>query len=192
VQNVLTVLAVVAAVVAAAVIGMLIWRRRRAAQAAPPTTEPLVRVDQLDQQGPLNLSPRLYVHHLPMRLSALVLAPLGRESDLPPDTQLGPLVDNLVPGFRRIVDAHHPEFARWPAQLSARGFVRSFFRQVALPGNRGSGTPWCSLAGRFDADGKGYLIGIVCRGEASNSLGELEVASSSKWLDILRVRDDGQ
>lgn len=159
---------------------------RRAAEAEP--SEPLVRVDQLDPAGVPPAGPRLLVHHLPMRLAALVIAPVGREGELPPRDQLGSLIDQLVPGFRQLVDAHRPAFAQWPPQLSARGFVRTFFRQVALPGDRGRGSPWCSLAGRFEANGRPYLIGLVCRGDASNSLGELEISNSSDWLDVIHVR----
>jgi hypothetical protein len=99
-------------------------------------------------------------------------------------------LDGLSPGLGDAFQSHQPQVTTWPSQLSTEGFIRSFFRHVPLPGNDGKGSQWCSLAGRIETEDESLLVGLVCRAERSNSLGQILVERPSKWLDIVRIRLD--
>lgn len=87
-----------------------------------------------------------------------------------------------------MVAAHQPQLHFWPAQVSAVGFSNSFYGKVALPGDRGKGTPWCGIAGRFTALGWQYLAGLVCCGDNATGLGQLVIEQEGQWHDVLRVK----
>ncbi len=125
---------------------------------------------------------------MPMRLAALVISPAGRGSDPPDEDRLPAIVDQLVPGLGAVLLAHDPLVRIWPAQLSSQGFANAFFSRARLPGNDGKGTCWCTMAGRFEADGQKYQAGLVLRAAAVNNLGRVLVERDSQWLDLLRVR----
>ena len=97
-------------------------------------------------------------------------------------------VDNLVPDLMAVLSSHQPLFRRWSEQLSIRGFVHSVFNNLPLPGDRGKGTPWCSVAGKFESGGQQYLAALVCRGEQPNALGQIEIKYPGQWVEVLRVR----
>ena len=69
----------------------------------------------------------LDVYGVPTHLAVLVLAPVGRGHDLPDKEQWRTLLEQLCPGFGRILDEHQPVFRRWPPQISSHGFNRAFF-----------------------------------------------------------------
>jgi hypothetical protein len=142
----------------------------------------------LSERGPPDQGVHLEFYHIPVRLALLVLAPVGREGRLPGTSQLPQLVDQIVPGLMQILEQDQPQFRRWPGQLSTEGFLNTFFSHVSLPGDRGKGTPWCGIAGKFEVAGEQYLVGMVCRARNENSLGHVVVEHSGKWLDVLRVR----
>jgi hypothetical protein len=108
---------------------------------------------------------------------------------LPATEQLPDLVNRLLPNMMRVLSAHRPAFRRWPAQLSSQGFSHAFFRNVALPGDRGKGSPWCAIAGKFSGSGQTYLAGLVCCAQDSNSLGQVIVEHEGQWLDVLRISE---
>ena len=124
-----------------------------------------------------------------MQLAAVIVAPAGRSSELPEMDQFSELFDNLTPGLGNVFEQHHPQLLLWPSQLSSEGFVRSFFRHVPLPGTKGRGTVWCSLAGRIELDNESVLVGLLCRANSNNSLAQILIERPSKWLDIVRVRE---
>ena len=126
-----------------------------------------------------------------MRLAVLILAPAGRNNPLPPATELPDTVDCLLPGLTAVVAAHHPVIRAWPFQLSTQGFEHSFFNNVQLPGDRGKGTPWCSVAGRFEAGSRQFLAGLLCVADKPNSLSQVTVAHTGQWMDVLRVKNSG-
>jgi hypothetical protein len=123
-----------------------------------------------------------------MRLAALVIAPTGRGSEPPDEDRLPAIIDHLVPGLGAVLQAHRPTVRVWPAQLSTQGFANTFFANVPLPGDKGKATPWCALAGRFEADGQKFLAGLVLRAAANNNLSQLIVQRESQWIDLVRVR----
>ncbi len=133
-------------------------------------------------------APRLEYYGCPVRLVMLVLAPVGRDGEIPDKDQLPELLEHIVPLFVQVVGTHEPEVQFWPAQVSTAGFSNAFFGSVAMPGDRGKGTPWCGLAGRFDAFGKHYLAGLVCYGDDARGLGQLVIEQEGLWRDVLRVK----
>jgi hypothetical protein len=130
----------------------------------------------------------LEFYNMPVRLAAVVLAPSGRSATLPPADEMPAAIEQLVPGLMAVLEADQPVFRRWPGQLSSAGFSNSFFTNVPLPGEFGKGTPWCAAAGRFEADGHNYLIGLVMKAAGPNSLSQVTIQRSTQWLDVLRIR----
>ncbi len=124
-----------------------------------------------------------------MRLALVVLAPVGRGNELPPAAELPKLLDSAVPGLGGLLAAHGTRIKLWPPQLSTHGFAAALFGNVRLPGDRGKGTPWCTVAGKFMAGGRGFLAGLVLRAAAANNLGQMTLQSDTDWLDALRVKE---
>jgi hypothetical protein len=180
------------AVAAVLVILILIiaWKilaaRRR--ELPPPTPDLAIDVTSLAAEGPPAVGPILEHYNVPVRLAAVVLAPTGRGRELPPIEQLPQWIDHIVPGLAQVVAAHGPLIRRWPSQLSAEGFAHTFFAQVRLPGDRGKGTPWCSVAGRFEVGRQPLMAGLVMRAAASNNFSQSVVHREHQWLAILRVK----
>lgn len=160
----------------------------RVATASLRDQELTLDLSQLKVGGPPEQGPRLEFYGTPVRLAVLVLAPSGRGTQIPPASQLRGVIDSLIPGLSEVLDYHRPEFRRWPEQLSATGFAQSFSTHIELPGDHGKGTPWCSVAGRFEI-GEGHLLaGLVCRAAKPNSLSQVVVQREGLWHDVLRVR----
>jgi hypothetical protein len=175
-------------VVVLAFLAIRFFRRKRdASRHLQPDL--FVDVSQLDASGPPATGPRAEFYGLPVRLAVVVIAPAGRNSELPAPELLPGLLDRLDPGLSAVVASHHPLVCRWPMQLSTQGFAQRFFNQVALPGERGKGTPWCSIAGKLQVGDRLFLVGIVCCAQQPNGLGQFVVQHEGQWLDILRIRD---
>jgi len=154
-----------------------------------PEPDLFVDVGLLDASGPPPQGPRLEFYGTQVRLAVVVVAPAGRQGELPPAGILPTLMDRLVPGLPHVVASHRPMICRWPAQLSTQGFAQSFFNHVALPGDRGKGTPWCSIAGKLQVGDRLFLIGLVCCANQPSGLSQFVVQHEGQWLDILRIRD---
>ncbi len=165
------------------------WLRRRRRPRHREMVGPLVEVAQLDSSGPPLDGPRLEFYGTAVRVAVVVVAPAGRGGELPPDDVLPGLLDRLVPGLAHIMTAHQPRIYRWPTQLSSHGFAQSFFNRVALPGARGKGTPWCSIAGKLQVGDRLFMVGLACAAGHSNSLSQVVVQHEGQWLDILRYRE---
>ena len=144
----------------------------------------------LDTTGPPAGPVRLEVYGTAVHVRVLIVAPSGRhQAALHPD-DLPILLDQFMPGMSDILTLHQPIRHCWPEQLSSKGFAQSFFNLVALPGNRGKGTPWTSLTGRFQAGNQVFLLGIVCCTGDSNSLSQFFVEHEGQWFDMVRIRQD--
>jgi hypothetical protein len=169
---------------------VVVWlrRRKRLAPVEPPVADRSIRVTELGEQGPPGAGPRLEFYHLPVRLAALVIAPTGRGNDAPPEDRLAAIVNQIVPGMGAVLEVQRPQVRIWPAQLSSQGFANTFFAQTLLPGDKGKGTPWCAVAGRFEADGQKYQAGLVLRAAAPSNLSHVVVERESQWMDLVRVR----
>ncbi len=176
--------------VAVVVVLWIGWRRlrRRKYAGAPLPRNLKVEVVTLADSGPPDGLPMLELYNLPVRLAAIVLAPVGRVRDLPPDDQLAPLLDAIVPGLDKVAALHQPLVRRWPNQVSARGFAHIFFNNARLPGAGGKGTPWSSVAGLFKVRNQPVMAGLVLRAAMPNGFGQTIVDSEEKWLGCLRVK----
>jgi len=169
----------------------LLWllRRRNAALPEPGWLDLSIDVAALGDRGPPSQGPRLEFYGTPVRLAVFVVAPAGRDGSLPAGGQLGQLVEQLVPGLTAILQSQQPLIRRWPGQLSSSGFIHAFFNHVALPGDRGKSTAWCSVAGKFRADGQVYLAGLVACAADANGLGQLEIQHEGQWNDVVRIKN---
>ena len=147
-----------------------------------------IDVESLVDSGPAAAGPALEVYHVPVRLGLIVLAPLGREARLPSSGELPLLVDRFLPGLMKVLAHQQPRFEAWPPQLSSEGFVQSFFSHAKLPGRRGLGTPWCSLAGKAQSSEGPFLLGLVCRAQDDNDYGQITIDHYGKWLDVIGMR----
>ncbi|MBN1589152.1 MAG: hypothetical protein JW888_06535 [Pirellulales bacterium] len=132
--------------------------------------------------------PVLEFFHLPVRLAAIVLAPVGRASELPARESLPEVIDSIVPGLDQVAAAHEPLIRAWPRQVSSRGFANAFFQNVRLPGDHGKKTVWSSVAGVFRVGDEPMMAGLVLRAETANRHGNYVMANEDEWLGILRVR----
>jgi hypothetical protein len=176
---------------AVAVIALWIaWRlfRRRKPVVAPLSPDLKIDVETLGEQGPPDGPPLLEFYNLPMRLAAVVFAPAGLGRELPPEEQLLPLLDAIIPGLDQVAALHGSVVRRWPKQVSATGFAHLFFSNAKLPGAGGKGTPWSSVAGMFNFQGNPVMAGLVLCAEKPNSLGQTIIESEYQWLGCLRVR----
>jgi hypothetical protein len=178
-----------------AVLLLLIVLRRvlRRPEPAPqlPPDERFIDLGQFDLLGPRGELPRAEVYGVPVRIALVVLAPVGRDGVAPDAGQFNDILEQLVPGFLAVTSQDKPLMKIWPGQLSAQGFTNAFFNNVPLPGDRGKGTPWCALSGRFSALGQSYLAGLVCCAAQSNGLGQYGIQHEGQWNDVLRVRREG-
>ena len=155
--------------------------------ASPPQLTP-VDYTALSSAPPATNRIRLEVYNVPVRLSAIVVASAGRDSQLPSD--IPKLLDQLCPGLGTVCNKDKPSVVCWPPQLSTQGFARSFFMKAPLPGEQGKGTPWCSVAGRLEERDVSVLVGLVLHAASPNSLGQIVIERATQWLDVLRVRHD--
>ncbi|MEX1040874.1 MAG: hypothetical protein WDZ51_09605 [Pirellulaceae bacterium] len=180
----------VGAVLGLLVLGVVAYFYLRPQPGPPPSAEQVdISVDALTSSGPSSLlGPKLTLYNVPIRVVAIVVAPVGRTRQIPDEAELRRLMSQFLPGMMEVIRAHRPDFYRWPGQVSTSGFAQSFFVQANLPGNHGQGTPWAALAGRFESDGRPYLVGLVCCADEDNPIGQVIVERSPQWLDILRIQ----
>ena len=179
----------VGAVAALLVIALILVKLRGKKPQHRSTTPPLkVNVAALNASPPHDSGAQLEVYNVPMRLSLLVLAPVGREGKIPDSPNLPEVVDAIAPNLMQVMNHHQPDFRRWPPQLSSQGFAQVFFNNAPLPGDGGKNTPWCALAGRFDAATGPMLAGLICVAAKPNAIGQVAINQPGQWLDIMRVK----
>ena len=181
---------VAVALVIVAGVAWKLLRRRRRGETGPPTSDLVIDVATLPELDPPPKPPILEFYNLPVRLVAIVLAPVGRVRELPSREELPDVIDSILPGLDRVTIAHKPVLRAWPPQVSARGFAHAFFKHVRLPGDHGKKTPWCSVAGRFMVDDTPMMAGLVLRAKSSNRHGQYVMEQEEQWLGVLRIRLD--
>ena len=166
------------------------WRLLRRRRRVPALVRPDLKIliAELGDAGPPSGLPALELYNLPVRLAAIVLAPVGRVSELPRDEELPALIEAIVPGLDKIAASHRPLIRRWPSQVSARGFAHLFFANAKLPGDGGKGSPWSSVAGMFKLKGQPVMAALILRTASPNSLGQTIIEEEHQWLGCLRVR----
>ena len=167
---------------------VLMLLRRRSPEEKPADLDLKIDVMALGVEGPPEADVQLECYSVAVRLAVLVVAPVGRAGSIPEADQLLDVVDQLAPGMVDMVSQHQPIVRFWEPQLSSQGFVSSFFHNVQLPGDKGRGTPWCSVAGKFNSGDHHYLVGLVFRAAQPNSIGQVAIQSDEQWNDIVRIR----
>lgn len=184
--------AIVAAAAVLVVLLLVLWRflRRRRKVEAPLRADLNVEVAALADVGPPQGPPTLELYNLPVRLAAVVLAPVGVSRELPSEEQLPAMLDAVAPGLDKVAALHRPLIRRWPNQVSARGFAHLFFNHARLPGTAGKGTVWSSVAGLVKVGDEPIMAGLVLRAAAPNSLGQTVIDAEHQWLGCLRVKWD--
>jgi hypothetical protein len=178
----------VLAVATCVAIVLLFVMRRRPDLNEKQTLDLTINIASLDASGPSGEIPQLVCSGQPVRLAALVVAPVGRSGAIPEADKLLDAVDELIPGLVDVISIDNPVVKFWPGQLSTHGFAPTFFRNVKLPGDHGIGTVWCSVAGKFKASGQPYLAGLLCVAGEPNKLSEVAVDDNSEWTRVLEVR----
>jgi len=163
----------------------LLARRRAAPE---PRDDLAIDVSVLPDVPPPPGPPFFEFYNLPVRLSAVVLAPVGRVGDLPAREKLPEVIDSILPGLDQVATAHGPLVRAWPRQVSSRGFAHAFFQNVRLPGDHGKKTVWSSVAGIFRVGDAPMMAGLVLRAETPNRHGNYIMETEDQWLGILRVR----
>ena len=153
---------------------------------AGPTGPPPLDLRSFGQQGPPAAGPQLAAMNVPVRLAALVVAPAGREGQLPADQALAMMMDQSIPGIAKVIQQHQPQIYRWPGQLSAEGFNRIFFTSTGLS-NQGKGTPWCCAAGPIIYKDHRMFVGMLMRSQAENNIAQYSFDKDTKWLDVIRA-----
>src|SRR5262245_7191487 len=104
--------ALIALWIAAGVYRTMRSRRRPARQVSSLE----IQLDDLASDGPPVRGPTLLVHHVPVRLALVVLAPVGRGNELPQVAELPKLLDDAVPGLGRLLAPHGTRIKLWPPQ----------------------------------------------------------------------------
>ena len=61
---------------------------------------------------------------------------------------------------------------------------------MALPGEKGRGTCWCSAQGKVTLGQRQWLVGLILCAESANPLADIQVEHEGRWPDVLRVRSD--
>ena len=182
--------AAVALLVLLVILVVVLWRvfRRRETIVIPPPVDLGIDVTQLSQEGTTDSAVQVEIYGTPVRVAVIVLAPVGRDGVVPASDEFLTIIEQLVPNFAEIVKRDRPLIRAWSGQLSSQGFASTFFNSVPLPGERGKGSPWCSLVGKFTAKKQQFLAGIVCCASGENALSQYTIQHEGQWNDILRVR----
>lgn len=165
-----------------------IFGRRRKPEREMAEARPDISVGRLGQRGPRPSGPCLEIRGIPVRVAAVVMARLGRGTEVPRVETWPPLLDTVVPGLAEVVRLDQPLLRPWPGQISREGFTHSVCSAAALPGDRGRDTPWCMVTGKIVVDGTPFMVGIVGCAAKPNSLIPIVVEDEGKWADVLRVR----
>ncbi len=168
--------------------GLFLLFRRPGRRAAD--IEPNLHIDiaAFPCEGPPAEGPQLSVRHLPVRLVVVVTAPSGRDGAALDASDLPMALEFVTPGLGDVFRSHQPDVRCWPPQLSSEGFMHAFFRNADLPNDDGRGSPWCCIAGKFQAGDASFLLGLICCAAAPNSLTRIEAPQPTDWQGVLSVR----
>src|SRR5690606_29110456 len=96
-----------AGLVLAAVVLRALRRKRETATDTPHFPE--IDVAALPVEPPPESGPQLTFYNLPVRLAVVVLAPAGRDSQMPPDEFVPMLLEHALPGLSKVVESHAPQ-----------------------------------------------------------------------------------
>jgi hypothetical protein len=166
-----------------------LFRGKRKSQGGPPDPALFIDLDVCPMPADPPGSRRLTVHHQPVRLRFVVLAPMGRDADVD-ESALEKTLDLVLPGLGAVSRRDHPLVRVWPPQISQSGFTAAFHRHTPKAAKRGELSRWVLVAGRAQAGRTMLLIGLGLWADQPNTLDRLTL-DPSQWLDVLRVRQTG-
>lgn len=166
----------------------IVWRR---AQRAKASAEPdlTINADELSDAAPPTGAGALAFYNMPVRLSAVILAPAGRASDLPVTDELAWYVcEGALPHFSHVVRSHEPQVYRWPTQLSVSGFGHAVMRNLGLPGLESrERSRWSVVAGVVGAGDQSVAVALVLCAETPNTHGWEPVENEGDWRRVLTI-----
>ena len=148
--------------------------------------DPLRVVDLAAEPLGKNERADLKVHNMPVRLGAVVLAPLGR-IDLPDDEEIPNILDGLVPGLGKFLAEDTPIVRTWPNQVSVGGFANNLALHMQVGGQDLTETPWCLVAGKTKLPDGLLLVTLALAAEAPNRLGVVRLEDESQWMQAIQV-----
>ena len=122
--------------VAAVLLVSWLLLRRHATPGGESDQGDSINISEFVVAGPPEGPPSVEFYGTPVRLQLIVLAPMGRRSQLPANEELPHILNHFLSGFTRLSALHRPVLFRWPEQLSAQGFHQAFFNQLSLPDAR--------------------------------------------------------
>lgn len=182
---------IIVALVALVVIAILfaVFARKPKRQTQSTVQQLQIDVDSLDSSGPSQSAQAFEFYGTPVRLAVLVAAPQGRGVASPNHQQLMTLLDRIVPGLSKVVQTHDTNVVDWPTQLSDEGFHQAFAHNLALPGDAGRQSKWCSIAGPMSIGVGQMLIGMLCVADEDNMLTHYDVQHDGQWRDMIKVKN---
>lgn len=180
------VLALVVAGSLALLVLIVLIRRAFRRQGPPPDPDAGLRED-LAAYPPAPAVPgrQLLVNGYPGRLRLVVLAPIGRETQVEA-ANAEPLLEHVLHGLGGVARRDRPRVRVWPAQLSHHGFPVKFQRLTDRPEPDGQPSHWALLAGRARVGQHFLLLGLAVWTEEPTHLGRLTL-EPDRWPVVLRV-----
>ena len=173
------------------VAALVLWRvfARRRAKRPPPGPDLTIDLAALDQKGPPATGPVLELYNVPVRLAALILAPVGPRATAP-KRSIGR--DSAKRSYRASARSSQPS-----SRCGAAGQARSASAVSPTPC---SPTPACPATaarrrpgpprGIFKTRGQPLLAGLILRAQSPNSVGHTTIERDA-MAGLFRVRDIG-
>jgi hypothetical protein len=125
---------------------------------------------------------QLKVMNAPVRIRLVVIAPMGKKTVGKVDAAL----EEVLRGLGEASLDDKPRVRIWPAQLSAKGFANTFFRNTTSPDPEGRASRWILLAGPARAGNTPVLLGLAVLCDSPTMTGKLEM-SETQWGEVLHV-----
>jgi hypothetical protein len=165
-----------------------LWRRLFGAGDVPDDSDADYIVNL--EECPLPVGPpperRLTVYHLPVRVRLVIVAPMGRETNLDA-IAVEKTLDQVLFGLSDIVRGDRPLIRAWPAQLSHHGFATAFHRRMRRPEPDHLASQWILVSGRAKLGNQPLLVGFGLWADEPNMVGRLTL-EPYQWLDVLRLQ----
>jgi hypothetical protein len=168
---------------------LLLWfvRRMMRAPRRYPDAESILREDLAGfPPAPGTPGPRrLLVSEVPVRLRLVVVAPVGKRTDINAD-EIEAILNQFLRGLGDLARHDKPRMRLWPPQLSNRGFAPTFHRLVSVPDAPGQPSHWVLLAGQVKAGNWPLLLGLACWADQPTTLGRLSL-EPVQWASTVRI-----
>jgi hypothetical protein len=130
---------------------------------------------------------RLVVEGYPARLRLVVLAPVGKATQIDA-ANAEPLLEHVLRGLGSVARQDRPRVRVWPSQLSHPGFAVTFHRLTHKPEPEGSPSHWTLLAGRARVGPHYLLLGLALWTEEPTTLGR-RTFEPDQWAAVLHTQE---